>query len=104
MQYYDLTVFVIKSLFVIIIVLSLLIVVIWPLLRNLRHRSERRSIESPVQIRQHPVPMFPVDEEEVEIPTTGKSDADQNKEIVKIALDDPSKTTHLIRNWINEKK
>jgi len=32
------------------------------------------------------------------------SEENHKKEIVKIALDDPSKTTHLIRNWINEKK
>lgn len=101
---YDLVTFIIKAAFVTIIVLSLMIGVIWPLMRNLGNRSRRRSIESPVRDFKRSPPPFPLDEDEVEIPTTGQSEVDHQKEIVKMAMDDPTKTTHLIRNWINEKK
>ncbi len=104
MQLHELTIFIIKSLFVIIVVLSLLIGVVWPLIRNLTDSSDRRSIESQAQSHRRSAPLFPVDEEEVEIPTTGKSEEEQQKEILKMARDDQSKTALLIRNWSNEKK
>jgi hypothetical protein len=42
-------------------------------------------------------------EEEMEIPTSGPADLSK-KEIIKVALEDPLKTTQLVRNWLREKK
>jgi flagellar biosynthesis/type III secretory pathway M-ring protein FliF/YscJ len=44
------------------------------------------------------------EEDELEIPTAGESQGDHNREIVRMALEDPTRTTQLIRNWIREKK
>jgi flagellar biosynthesis/type III secretory pathway M-ring protein FliF/YscJ len=48
--------------------------------------------------------MFYDGEEELEIPTAGKTQVTDNRDIVKMALEDPNKTALLIRNWIQEKK
>lgn len=95
-------VFLIKSIFVIIIVLSIVFGVIVPLVRNMSDREHHRDIRSPVQ-RTRPTTLYPI-QEEVEIPTNNQSGEDQNKKIIKMAKDDTDKTTLLIRKWINEKK
>jgi len=104
MQSYDFFIFLLKASFVVIIVLSIAIGVLWPLFQNFSGRAEPRNIESPVRYRPQRTVMFPKEEDELEIPTTGKNQDDLNREILKMAMEDPSKTTHLVRNWIKEKK
>ncbi|MBU2511480.1 hypothetical protein KJ966_09075 [bacterium] len=105
MQLYELVIFIIKIVFVAIIILSIVIGVIVPLMQNFSNKSNRRSIESPV-VRRSPRQFFPIpdEEEEIEIPTNIRTKDDEKREIVKMALDDATKTTQLVRNWINEKK
>ena len=104
MHLYDFFVFLLKAGFVVAIVLSILIGVIWPLYLGFTGRSNQRKIESPVRYRPRTLFLIPPEEDEVEIPTTAKSKDEQNKDIVKMALEDPSKTAMLVRNWIHEKK
>lgn len=103
MQYLDLFDFLLKVAFVVLILVSLLFGVVVPLYRGFSKQSRQRSIESPVGHRAvKSLNMF--DEDEVEIPTAGESQGDHNREIVKMAREDPMRTTQLIRNWIREKK
>ena len=104
MQFYEFFIFLLKASFIVIVVLSLVFGVIWPLMHNLKSQSRARSIESPVRYRRPSRPMFYDDEEEIEIPTAGENQVADNRDIVKMALEDPNKTTLLIRNWIQEKK
>ncbi len=105
MSLYDFTIFMIKLIFIVAIVLSLIMGVIIPLIQNLSRNTEQPKIESSVTPRR-PRPFLPsyLEEEEIEIPTNYKSQADENKEILKLAKNDPAKTAMLVRNWINEKK
>ncbi|MBU3916608.1 hypothetical protein KKA14_13830 [bacterium] len=96
--------YLLKAAFIVLVTASVIFGVIVPIIRNLKDSQHHRDIRSPVKDR--PRPAFPksVEEDEIEIPTTGKSDGGINKKIVKMALDDTSKTSMLIKNWINEKK
>ncbi len=96
--------FLLKAVFIVLVTVSVIMGVIVPILRNIKDKPYHRDIRSPVH--DPPLPTFPKDfeEDEIEIPTTGKSEGEINKKIVEMALDDTSKTSMLIRNWINEKK
>lgn len=104
MELYDFFVFILKASFVVIIFLSILIGVILPLYHGIKHQPQQRTIESPVRYHRRPTNFFIQDEEEVEIPTAHKSQADQNRDIIKMALEDTNKTALLVRKWIQEKK
>lgn len=103
MEFYDLFVFILKAAFVVIVILSIAIGVIWPLYQAFSKQTPQRNTQSPVH-RARPVHhWFTVEEEEIEIPTPPQGEEDPNRKIIKMALEDPSKTTLLVRNWLSEK-
>lgn len=101
---YDFFVFLLKAFFVVIVFFSIAFGVILPLIQGMRSQSQRRSIESPVQYRRSTRSFFLPEEEEVEIPTSGDGEGDHQRDIIKLALEDPNKTALLVRNWIQEKQ
>lgn len=103
MNFYEFSIFLIKAFFVAVIALSILFGVLLPLIYNLSHQSHQKDIQSPVY-RQQRMPVISFEEEEIEIPTTGSDENARKKRILEMALGDTSKTTHLVRNWINENK
>ncbi|MBU2646802.1 hypothetical protein KKI24_18985 [bacterium] len=86
---------IIKAVIGVMVVGAVTIFVLRPLFKNL-NISENRLGDS----RQLPGRRF---EEELEIPTSKQTDVSQ-KTIIKKALEDPNKTTQLVRNWLKEKK
>ncbi len=95
--------FLLKVAFIVLVTACVIMGIIVPIFRSFKDKPQYRDIRSPAQ---SPPPSIPnsIEEDEIEIPTTGKSGDKINKKIVEMALDDTSKTSVLIRNWINEKK
>ncbi len=93
---YDSILLIIKAVIGLIVVIGLTVYVLRPLLKNLSSVESRMKSTLPMNRHQ-------VLEEEMEIPTSGPTDLSK-RDIIKVALEDPQKTTQLVRNWLREKK
>ncbi|MCP4754677.1 MAG: hypothetical protein GY866_27670 [Proteobacteria bacterium] len=98
MEYFDTILFLLKFLIVGVVLFALLFIVLPPLFKSLT--------EKPRELRRSgPLPRVKVEEEEeLEIPTSSLSEDVSKEKIIKIARQDPLKTTQLVRNWLREKK
>ncbi len=93
---YDFILLIIKAVIGVVVIIAVTIYVLRPLLRNLSGMDDR--IEAPrTRLDRR------LQEEELEIPTSRPTDMSKQA-IIKKALDDPMKTTQLVRNWLREKK
>ena len=101
MALYDFAVFLVQAFFVVVIALSILFGVLLPLVQNLSAQPQRRDIKSPVGIPR-PVSYFPVNQEETQTPSLPENQEDQNRKALQLALENKSKTTQLIKNWIHD--
>jgi flagellar biosynthesis/type III secretory pathway M-ring protein FliF/YscJ len=93
---YNFILLIIKAVIGLIVVVGLTVYVLRPLVRNLSGMESRMTSTLPMN-------RYQVQEEEMEIPTSGPTDLSK-REILKVALEDPLKTTQLVRNWLREKK
>lgn len=94
---YDSILLIVKAIIGAVVVIGLTVYVLRPLFRSAPHTGERlRSVNRSVHSRR-------LEDEELEIPTSKSSDVSKQA-IIQRALDDPLKTTQLVRNWLREKK
>jgi len=96
---YDTIILVFKLVIGLTVFFVILFVVVRPILSSLaeaQHRSER----TPLHRR---LPSQRLEDEELEIPTSREEDMSAEN-IIKIARDNPTKTTVVVRNWIHDKK
>lgn len=93
---YNSILLIVKAVIGVIVVFGLTVYVLRPLYKNLSD-SEDRMGNSRLKLS------HPVKEDELEFPTSEQTNVSK-QEIVKTALEDPIKTTQLVRNWLREKK
>ena len=93
---YNSILLIIKAVIGLIVVVGLTVYVLRPLVKNLTGIESRMKSTLPMNRHRE-------QEEEMEIPTSGPTDLSK-REIIKVALEDPLKTTQLVRNWLREKK
>ncbi len=96
MAEYDSILLIIKAVIGTIVVIAVTIYVLRPLVKSLS------GMENQIE-RSRPSLGRPVQEEELEIPTPLSTEVSKRM-IVKKALEDPQKTTQLVRNWLRDKK
>jgi len=94
---YDFILLMIKLVIGVIVVAGITYYVIKPLVKGLSGIEHRVERSRPALNRRR------LEEEELEIPTSKNSEP-THREIVRKALEDPIKTTQLVRNWLREKK
>jgi len=87
---------IIKAVIGAIVIIAVTVYVLRPLVKSLS------GMENQIE-RSRPALVHPVQEEELEIPTPLTAEASQRR-IIKKALEDPLKTTQLVRNWLRDKK
>lgn len=93
---YGFILLIIKAVIGVMVVIAVTTYVLRPLLKNLSGVDDRMSPPRPDLNRR-------LQEEELEIPTSQPTDISKQA-IIKKALEDPMKTTQLVRNWLREKK
>lgn len=96
MTEYDSILLIIKAVFGAVVVVGLTVYVLKPLIRSFSGMEERVEKSRGKTSR-------PLQEEELEIPTSRSSEISRQA-IIKKALEDPRRTTQLVRNWLREKK
>ncbi len=92
---YNSILLIVKAIIGLIVIVGLTIYVLRPLVKNLSSTEDRMVRSLPMHHR--------LQEEEMEIPTSNPADVSKQK-IIKVALEDPIKTTQLVKNWLREKK
>lgn len=97
MAEYNSILLIIKLITGVIVIAGITFYVLRPLLKGLSGVEDRIERTRPMMSQRT------LQEEELEIPTSGSAEID-NREIVKKALEDPLRTTQLVRNWLREKK
>ncbi len=97
MEYYDMTIFAIKVLIGVIVLLVVIFGVIRPLLKNATQIPEKTYPSRPIHGHR-------IEEDEIEIPSPKQPAEDPNKKIIQMALDNTNQTSLLVRNWLQEKK
>jgi flagellar biosynthesis/type III secretory pathway M-ring protein FliF/YscJ len=96
MAEYDSILLIIKAVIGAIVVIAVTVYVLRPLVKGLSGMENQIEKSRPAMGR-------PVQEEELEIPTPLSTEVSQRR-IIKKALEDPLKTTQLVRNWLRDKK
>lgn len=97
MAYYDTVILLIKAIVIGIVILGLIGFILRPLIKGLTSKVD----SEPSRLKRIPGDQF--NEEEIEIPTTQDQEPD-SRSIIKMAKDDPIRTTMLVRNWLRDKK
>ena len=97
MDVFDSILLVVKLVIGIIVFFTLILYVFRPLITAISDQS--RHPDLPRSMRHHKL-----EDEELEIPTTSQPDEIGNDKIIKMALENPTKTTMLVRNWLQERK
>lgn len=93
---YDSILLIIKAIIGVIVVIATTFFVLRPLFKSMTTIDHRmKASHSGMQHR--------IQDEELEIPTSRATDV-SNQMIIKKALEDPIKTTQLVRNWLRDKK
>ncbi len=93
---YNSILLIIKAVIGLIAIVGLTVYVLRPLVKSLSGIENRLETTLPMGRNR-------VQEEEMEIPTSKPAEISKQK-IIKVALEDPIKTTQLVRNWLREKK
>ena len=99
MEIYDAIILVLKVAIGLTVFFVLIFVVVRPLinsLSNVQHRLDQDPYRRTIR-RQ------PIEEEELEIPTSREENMSPEN-IIKMAKDDPTRPTVVVRNWIQNKK
>lgn len=99
MEIYDTIILALKVTIGLTVFFVFLFVVIRPLFKSFSEEHQRFE-QTPYHRTLH---RDKLEEEELEIPTSQPDDLPADK-IIKMAKDDPTKTTLVVRNWIHEKK
>ena len=95
MSDYDSILLIIKIIIGVVVIVAITVYVLRPLFRNLSGIDGRMESPRPTLNRR-------IQEEELEIPTSRPTDISKRM-IIKKALEDPMKTTQLVRNWLRDK-